>query len=155
MLGLHPRDDLDVLGQRRAAQLLAEPLVDLEDSRAVGHLDLDASTAATGNITKNGTLFLHHFGGAFNTFLGEDAGNFTMTGANNTGVGRAALTSNTTGGSNTAMGLSALFSNTTGPMNAAFGWWWADPVAGLGMLPWLTREGLEGIRGDECCGCGN
>jgi endosialidase-like protein len=87
-----------------------------------GNLDLDASTAATGNITKNGTRFLHNSGGAFNTFLGEDAGNFTMTGANNTGVGRTALASNTTGGSNTAMGLSALFSNTTGPQNAAFGW---------------------------------
>jgi hypothetical protein len=42
VLALDPGDDLDVLGQRRAAQLLAEPFVDLEDARAVGHLDLDA-----------------------------------------------------------------------------------------------------------------
>jgi Chaperone of endosialidase len=87
-----------------------------------GNLDLDASTAGGGNITKNGTRFLHNFGGAFNTFLGEDSGNFSMSGVNNTGVGRAVLFSNTTGSSNTAMGLSALFSNTTGPQNAAFGW---------------------------------
>ncbi len=32
--------------------------------------------------------------------------------------------------------------------NAAAGWWWADPVAALLMLPWLLREGAEGLRGD-------
>ncbi len=35
--------------------------------------------------------------------------------------------------------------------NAAFGWWWADPVGALLMLPWLLREGFEGIRGESCC----
>lgn len=34
--------------------------------------------------------------------------------------------------------------------NAAFGWWWADPVAALLMVPWLIREGLEGVRGERC-----
>lgn len=33
--------------------------------------------------------------------------------------------------------------------NAAAGWWWADPVAALAMVPWLVREGLEGIRGEN------
>ena len=33
--------------------------------------------------------------------------------------------------------------------NAALGWWWADPVAALLMVPWLVKEGLEGIRGDD------
>lgn len=33
--------------------------------------------------------------------------------------------------------------------NAALGWWWADPVAALLMVPWLLHEGLEGIRGEE------
>ncbi len=36
--------------------------------------------------------------------------------------------------------------------NATFGWWWADPVAALLMVPWLTREGLEALR-DEPCAC--
>ena len=31
-------------------------------------------------------------------------------------------------------------------MNASAGWWWADPVAALLMVPWLVKEGLEGIR---------
>jgi divalent metal cation (Fe/Co/Zn/Cd) transporter len=35
--------------------------------------------------------------------------------------------------------------------NAAAGWWWADPAAALVMVPWLTREGLEGVRGERCC----
>jgi len=34
--------------------------------------------------------------------------------------------------------------------NAAAGWWWADPVAALAMVPWLVREGLEGVRGETC-----
>jgi divalent metal cation (Fe/Co/Zn/Cd) transporter len=29
--------------------------------------------------------------------------------------------------------------------NAAFGWWWADPAAALLMVPWLIKEGLEGV----------
>jgi divalent metal cation (Fe/Co/Zn/Cd) transporter len=35
-------------------------------------------------------------------------------------------------------------------LNAALGWWWADPVAALAMVPWLVREGLEGVRGETC-----
>ena len=34
--------------------------------------------------------------------------------------------------------------------NAALGWWWLDPVTALLLVPWLLREGLEGIRGDDC-----
>ena len=33
--------------------------------------------------------------------------------------------------------------------NAAFGWWWADVAAALAMVPWIVREGLEGIRGES------
>ena len=34
--------------------------------------------------------------------------------------------------------------------NATMGWWWADPIAAVLMVPWLTREGLEALRGDPC-----
>ncbi len=34
-------------------------------------------------------------------------------------------------------------------LNAAFGWWWADPVAALAIVPLIVREGLEGWRGDS------
>jgi divalent metal cation (Fe/Co/Zn/Cd) transporter len=33
--------------------------------------------------------------------------------------------------------------------NALFGWGWADPVAALLMTPWLVKEGVEGVRGEE------
>jgi divalent metal cation (Fe/Co/Zn/Cd) transporter len=31
-------------------------------------------------------------------------------------------------------------------LNAFLGWWWADPVAALVMVPIIAREGLEGVR---------
>jgi cation diffusion facilitator family transporter len=34
-------------------------------------------------------------------------------------------------------------------LNAAFGWWWADPVAALGIVVLLVREGIEALRGDD------
>ena len=30
--------------------------------------------------------------------------------------------------------------------NAVLGWWWADPVAAVLMVPWLIKEGREGLR---------
>jgi len=39
-------------------------------------------------------------------------------------------------------------------LNGALGWWWADPVAALGMVPLIAKEGLEAWRGEEC-GCEN
>ena len=33
-------------------------------------------------------------------------------------------------------------------LNAAFGWWWADPVAALALIPLIVREGLEGLRSE-------
>jgi divalent metal cation (Fe/Co/Zn/Cd) transporter len=36
-------------------------------------------------------------------------------------------------------------------LNAAFGWWWADPVAGLVMVPLIGREGIEAVQGRTCC----
>jgi divalent metal cation (Fe/Co/Zn/Cd) transporter len=39
--------------------------------------------------------------------------------------------------------------------NALLGWWWADPVAGLVMVPIIGKEGIDGIRGKACCNdCG-
>jgi len=37
--------------------------------------------------------------------------------------------------------------------NAAADWWWADPMAALLMVPWLVKEGLEGLRGETCEEC--
>ncbi|HYL11799.1 MAG TPA: cation transporter [Terriglobales bacterium] len=36
-------------------------------------------------------------------------------------------------------------------LNALFGWWWADPVAGLIMVPLIAYEGIEAVQGKTCC----
>jgi divalent metal cation (Fe/Co/Zn/Cd) transporter len=40
-------------------------------------------------------------------------------------------------------------------LNALFGWWWADPVAGLIMVPIIAKEGIEGIQAKGCNACGS
>jgi divalent metal cation (Fe/Co/Zn/Cd) transporter len=35
-------------------------------------------------------------------------------------------------------------------LNALLGWWWADPIAALCMLPIIVREGISGLRGQTC-----
>jgi divalent metal cation (Fe/Co/Zn/Cd) transporter len=39
-------------------------------------------------------------------------------------------------------------------LNALVGWWWADPVAALAMVPLIAWEGVEGLRGHSACGDG-
>lgn len=36
-------------------------------------------------------------------------------------------------------------------LNAMAGWWWADPVAAIAMVPIIATEGLEGLRGERSC----
>jgi divalent metal cation (Fe/Co/Zn/Cd) transporter len=38
-------------------------------------------------------------------------------------------------------------------LNALFGLWWADPVAGLVMVPIIVKEGVEGLRAKACKAC--
>lgn len=38
-------------------------------------------------------------------------------------------------------------------VNAIFGLWWADPVAGLIMVPIITKEGIDGLQGKACNDC--
>ena len=41
-------------------------------------------------------------------------------------------------------------------LNAVFGWWWADPIAGLVMMPIIAKEGVDGLKGKACRdGCGH
>jgi len=38
-------------------------------------------------------------------------------------------------------------------LNGVLGWWWADPVAALVMVPIITNEGVESITGRSCPHC--
>ena len=76
---------------------------------------------ATGNISRNGALFMHTTGGA-STFVGEEAGLANGGGLSfSTGFGWNALHQNTTGSRNAAFGTGSLSNNLDGSDNAAFG----------------------------------
>jgi divalent metal cation (Fe/Co/Zn/Cd) transporter len=36
-------------------------------------------------------------------------------------------------------------------LRAAFGWWWADPVAALGIVYFIIREGRDALSGEALC----
>jgi divalent metal cation (Fe/Co/Zn/Cd) transporter len=36
-------------------------------------------------------------------------------------------------------------------LNAGLGWWWADPIAALTMVPIIAKEGFEGLKAKTCC----
>ena len=36
-------------------------------------------------------------------------------------------------------------------LNAWLGYWWADPLAGVAMVPIIAWEGVEAVRGRTCC----
>lgn len=36
-------------------------------------------------------------------------------------------------------------------LNAALGWWWADPVSALIMVPLIAKEGAQAMKGEMCC----
>jgi len=112
----------------------------IKDLTTTGNTTLPASTTATpsGIIYKGADRFISNFNygnngtvttQGQNTFVGINAGNFTMgstaTGAYhasyNTGIGAYSLQANTTGYRNTANGYQSLYSNTTGHQNTALG----------------------------------
>ena len=38
-------------------------------------------------------------------------------------------------------------------LNALFGWWWADSIAAILMVPIIAREGIQALKGDACTDC--
>jgi divalent metal cation (Fe/Co/Zn/Cd) transporter len=38
-------------------------------------------------------------------------------------------------------------------LNALLGWWWADPLAALAMVPIIANEGLKAFKGETCSDC--
>src|SRR2546427_3905246 len=36
-------------------------------------------------------------------------------------------------------------------LNAGLGWWWADPIAALTMVPIIAKEGFDGLKARTCC----
>jgi hypothetical protein len=86
-----------------------------------GGITVIAGVSGTDLILDTNGYYAEAGVGANNTFLGTNAGNFTMAGDLNTGIGRGALSTNTAGNFNTATGAFALQLNTTGDDNTANG----------------------------------
>jgi hypothetical protein len=102
-----PNEKLDVVGNVSLSGKLALP---------------NTASANVGVITLGSSPFAHNFG-SVNTFVGANAGNFTMSGlGNNTAIGYNALYLNNIGYSNTASGVNALYNNTDGYNNTAIGY---------------------------------
>ncbi len=38
-------------------------------------------------------------------------------------------------------------------LNALLGWWWADPLAALCMVPIIAKEGRDAFKGEACSDC--
>jgi divalent metal cation (Fe/Co/Zn/Cd) transporter len=36
-------------------------------------------------------------------------------------------------------------------LNAGLGWWWADPIDALTMVPITAKEGFDGLKARTCC----
>ena len=85
-----------------------------------GNLTLPATSSTVGQITLNGSDFLHGFG-TQNIFAGTGAGNFTLTSTNCVGIGFDCLNALSSGLYNTAVGDSAGLALTTGQQNCLFG----------------------------------
>ena len=111
--------------------------------------------ATLGTIYKGTSPFIHNFTApgtaGQNTFVGENAGNFTMSSnglpttyaaSYNTVFGVSSLANNTTGYENTTIGSYSLENNTTGPGNTAIGYFslennttgYANTASGLNSL---------------------
>lgn len=107
-------------------------------SQSTGDLSLNRSLilpvitpgSQLGVIYKGTSRFLHSYSpsgtSGYNTFLGLNSGNFTMSGSGsastyNTGVGAFSLAGLTTGYENSAFGQSSLNTNSSGFENSAFG----------------------------------
>ncbi len=65
------------------------------------------------------------------------------------GLGSAALTAEARQTSLCAYLSGVLLVGLT--LHTLFGWWWADPVAALVMVPIIVREGMQALRGETCC----
>ncbi len=117
-------DTVSTIVKRDSNGNFAASIISMTDGVHSGNLVLstEPSTSSAGNILKGSNRFIHDYGTA-NTFVGINAGNFSMAGSgNNTAMGNSVLTANTTGAYNTAMGSQALNANTIGIDNTAIGY---------------------------------
>ena len=87
---------------------------------ATGAVERIRVDEATGNVSRNGALFVHTTG-TNSLFVGVGVGSLASSGNGNTALGTSTLSANTTGAFNTAVGFRTLEVNTTGSYNTVVG----------------------------------
>lgn len=90
-----------------------------------GNINLDTSSATSGQIKQNGSTIFHTYTDAISQpslFIGKNVGNYTLTGNMNIGVGYNILKSATSGFSNTVLGYDIMSATTTGYYNVSIGY---------------------------------
>lgn len=94
----------------------------LGSAGSAGNLLMQDTAAAgiSGVIEFGGNRFIHNFG-SNNTFVGENAGNFSISMGDNVAVGSTALLAATSAQANTCVGVSSGAGITTSDINTAIG----------------------------------
>ena len=86
-----------------------------------GVLNLPTTSATVGQIKINSQIWAHAYASTYSVYLGQGAGNQTLSGTYNVGIGGSSLNKITSGGSNVGIGNGALFSCTTSGNNVGIG----------------------------------
>ncbi len=135
----YSQDIINILGTNGVFKIKDASNDFLTLSQSTGNLSLNRNFllpiaipgSQVGIVFKGNNSFIHDYRATgtngLNTFLGLNAGNFTMYGTGsslleasyNTGIGHNSLGSLTTGYQNSALGMESMFANTTGYYNSA------------------------------------
>ncbi len=110
----------DVLVARSATETLSNKT--LANPTITGNINIPNTTSTAGAIVKSGARFLHSYL-ANSIYLGNNSGNFTMTGSGlNVAIGEDTLTVSTSGIANTVAGVFAMKAATTASNNTSIGY---------------------------------
>jgi len=110
--------------QANSVQSISNPLIKLLDSAGneLARLHSDAaSNIFLGYLSGNANAYFSPDIGAYNVFIGSEAGRYNTLGMANTAVGGNSLLNNTTGSSNVSIGHKSLYENVSGSNNTAIG----------------------------------
>jgi len=109
---------------------------------SAGNVKLPTTTSTTGQLQINATRFVHGYGSADNVFVGQQAGNFTLSGTQNSCIGYQSGDAITSASGVTALGYIAASGVTTGTGNSALGY---SALTGVSTGTYNTGIGMQAL----------
>ena len=97
------------------------PVNIMPGAHQVNSMSIPATTSSSQGVINLGSNSFIQAYGQGQTFIGQESGNFTMSGTYNSGLGYATLYATTTGNYNAVLGSEGLSANTSGSQNSAVG----------------------------------